>query len=277
MTRRHSQTGISRVITILALFAALPVAAQTLKPKQLQSLRFRFLGPVRGNRVSAVIGEPGNPSVYYVGTASGGIFKSTDGGNRWRPIFDKEPAQAIGALAMRRRGDFPRGALPSKLVNSGGLRYDNLGQFYGQVVFAIAPSPAQKGLIWAGTSDGQVWYTRNGGGHWTNVTRNIPDLPPLGVVSSIEPSPFDAATAYVSPCGLLPPMPGSAENFNIKSLENRSTGNTAGAAAPGQVPWRSRPGSRRSDPPAPGTFPFMWWYPRQRCFAILGRSEVAFL
>ena len=62
-------------------------------------LQYRFIGPP-GNRVIAVVGEPGNPNVYYVGASSGGVWKSTDGGIAWRPIFDAMPAQSIGALAI---------------------------------------------------------------------------------------------------------------------------------------------------------------------------------
>lgn len=61
---------------------------------------FRFVGPVDGNRVSAITGITGDSSTYYAGVASGGVWKSTDGGNRWRPIFDDEPVEAIGALAV---------------------------------------------------------------------------------------------------------------------------------------------------------------------------------
>jgi photosystem II stability/assembly factor-like uncharacterized protein len=87
---------------------------------------------------------------------------------------------------------------PSRIIPSGGLVGDNLGQFYGEAVFAIAPSQIQKGLIWAGTNDGQIWYTTDGGGNWANVTENVRGIPAWGTVTSIEPSHFDAGTAYVS-------------------------------------------------------------------------------
>ncbi len=63
-------------------------------------LRFRFVGPKTGNRVSAIAGIPGDATTYYAGAASGGVWKSTDGGNVWKPVFDKQPAAAIGALAV---------------------------------------------------------------------------------------------------------------------------------------------------------------------------------
>jgi photosystem II stability/assembly factor-like uncharacterized protein len=87
---------------------------------------------------------------------------------------------------------------PSRIVSSGGIVGDNLGQFYGEVVFAIAPSEVQKGLIWAGTNDGKVWFTRDAGKSWNDVGGNIKGLPPdWGVISKIEPSHFDAPSAYV--------------------------------------------------------------------------------
>src|SRR5262245_13486843 len=87
---------------------------------------------------------------------------------------------------------------PSRVISSGGIVGDNLGQFYGEVVFSIAPSDVQKGLIWAGTNDGKVWYTRDAGKNWNDVTKNITGLPVWGVVSKIEPSHFDAGTAYIA-------------------------------------------------------------------------------
>ncbi len=119
-----------------------------------------------------------NNTVYYGCQV---IFKTSNGGQSWSVISPDLSTHD-----------------PSRIVSSGGLMGDNLGQFYGEVVFAIAPSKIQRGLIWAGTNDGQVWYTKNGGGNWTNVTKNISGLPAWGEVTSIEPSHFDAGTAYVS-------------------------------------------------------------------------------
>src|SRR5262245_51624512 len=62
-------------------------------------LRWRYIGP-EGNRISAVAGVPGDPLVYYAGSASGGIAKTTDGGVHWDQIFDDQPVQSIGALAV---------------------------------------------------------------------------------------------------------------------------------------------------------------------------------
>jgi photosystem II stability/assembly factor-like uncharacterized protein len=89
---------MSTVAALLALFS--PVArAQQVDTTLWTRLRYRFVGP-EGNRAVAVVGEPGNRLVAYVGAASGGIWKTEDGGVHWRAVFDSEPAQAIGALAL---------------------------------------------------------------------------------------------------------------------------------------------------------------------------------
>ena len=81
---------------------------------------------------------------------------------------------------------------------SGGLTLDNIGVEYAFTVMAIAESRMQRGLIWAGTNDGQVQITRDNGKTWDNVTKNIPNLPPWGTVGNIEPSRHDAGTAYLT-------------------------------------------------------------------------------
>src|ERR1051325_1064225 len=62
--------------------------------------RFQLLGPANGGRISAAAGIPGDTMTYYFGAASGGVWKTTDGGNTVVPVSDSMPVQAIGALAV---------------------------------------------------------------------------------------------------------------------------------------------------------------------------------
>jgi len=78
----------------IALWAQAPPA-----PEAYSQLKYRYIGPV-GNRATAVVGIAGNPWIYYVGAASGGIFKTTDGGIHWEPIFDGQDVSSIGSLAL---------------------------------------------------------------------------------------------------------------------------------------------------------------------------------
>jgi photosystem II stability/assembly factor-like uncharacterized protein len=82
--------------------------------------------------------------------------------------------------------------------SSGGLTPDNASVEYAPVLFAIAESTREAGLIWAGTNDGKVWVTRDNGANWTEVTDKLPGLPPAGTVSNIDPSTHDPATAYLT-------------------------------------------------------------------------------
>lgn len=88
-----------KAISSLVLICSLHVTAQQYDSSLFNSLDFRFIGP-DGNRTIAVVGEPGNPMVSYVGAASGGIFKTTDAGISWNPIFDDQDNASIGALAL---------------------------------------------------------------------------------------------------------------------------------------------------------------------------------
>ncbi len=123
--------------------------------------------------------DPFDHNTVYYGCQV--IFKTSDGGQSWSVISPD--------LSTRDS---------TRIVSSGGIIGDNLGQFYGEVVFAIAPSPIQRGLIWAGTNDGQIWYTKDGGANWVNVTKNVGGMPAWGTVRQIAPSRFAPGTAYVA-------------------------------------------------------------------------------
>jgi len=123
--------------------------------------------------------SPHDHNKVYVGSQF--VHMTIDGGKSWQVISPD--------LTLNDK---------SRQQMSGGLTPDNIGVEYGDVVFAIAESPLKAGLIWAGTNDGLVHVTRDGGRTWTNVTSAIPSMPSWGTVSNVEPSRYDTATAYIT-------------------------------------------------------------------------------
>jgi photosystem II stability/assembly factor-like uncharacterized protein len=133
--------------------------------------RFQWTAPIATS--------PNQPNVVYHGANV--LFKSTDAGQTWTAISP----------------DLTRNDKTKQRWSGGPISGDNTGvEIYG-TIFAVAESPKAAGLIWTGSDDGLVQITRDAGKSWTNVTKNVPGLPEWGTVSLIEPSPFDAATAYL--------------------------------------------------------------------------------
>ena len=94
------------VLSVAMLALAQPQAqSQPAKPSSetalFRGLQYRLVGPSRGGRVTTVTGVPSQPSTFYMGVASGGVFRTTDGGATWVPITDgKVPVGSIGAIAV---------------------------------------------------------------------------------------------------------------------------------------------------------------------------------
>jgi photosystem II stability/assembly factor-like uncharacterized protein len=116
-------------------------------------------------------------TIYF---ASQVLFKSTNRGMSWTVISP----------------DLSRNDKSKQGPSGGPITKDQASAEYFDLIFSVAESPKEKGLIWAGTDDGLVWVTRNDGAHWDNVTPK--DLPAWSKVSLIEPSPESAGTAYVA-------------------------------------------------------------------------------
>ena len=122
--------------------------------------------------------SPHDPNTLYHGAER--LFKTTDGGMHWEAISP----------------DLTRNDKSKQQASGGPINKDDTGTEYYDTIFALAESPLAKGQIWAGTDDGLIHITRDGGKNWTNVTPK--DLPEWSRISQIDASPHDAGTAYVA-------------------------------------------------------------------------------
>ena len=90
----------SLVVAALCLAASPRLAAQSVDPNLYSGMRWRLAGPYRSGNVYAVSGVPGDPTTFYLGLPEGGVWKTTDGGTVWKPIFDEEHVPSIGSVAV---------------------------------------------------------------------------------------------------------------------------------------------------------------------------------
>ena len=103
------EAGVKTSRRALILFAAILCAlivpfvfatGQQIEPSTYSGLKWRLVGPFRGGRVITVAGVPSQPNTYYFGAVAGGVWKTTDGGNTWDPLFEKQSVSSIGAIAI---------------------------------------------------------------------------------------------------------------------------------------------------------------------------------
>ena len=132
--------------------------------------RFQWTAPI--------VISPNDPNTLYHGGER--LFKTTDGGVHWEAISP----------------DLTRNDKSKQIASGGPITTDDTGTEYYDTIFAVAESPVAKGVIWAGTDDGLVQLTRDGGKNWANVTPK--DLADWSRISLIDASPHDAGTAYIA-------------------------------------------------------------------------------
>jgi len=155
--------------------------------------------------------SPHDHNTVYV--TSQVVHKTTNGGQSWDVISPD--------LTLNDK---------SKQQKSGGLTPDNIGVEYANVIYAFEESPVKQGVFWAGTNDGLIQVSQDGGSTWTNVGENIKDLPELGTVRNINASKWSEGKAYVTidfhEVGNFDPHVYKTENFG-KSWTKITNGITA--------------------------------------------------
>jgi photosystem II stability/assembly factor-like uncharacterized protein len=135
-------------------------------------------GQYRFNRTAPLIFSPADPHVLYLG--SNVLFATRDGGNSWQVISPDLTREDPGSPATL--GPF--------------VADDSAKGKHRGVIYSIAPSPRDANLIWAGTDDGLIQVTRDGGKNWQNVTPK--ELTPWSKLAQMDASHFDTSTAYAA-------------------------------------------------------------------------------
>jgi photosystem II stability/assembly factor-like uncharacterized protein len=218
---RLSSTWCSLRLLIALFLTALPISATAqVKPdsKLFSSMQWRLIGPFRAGRVTAVAGVPGDPNTYYFGTPGGGVWKTTDAGQVWRPISDSVPVASIGALAVAPSdprviyvgtGEQTRGHGLYRSAD-GGATWQSAGLEDVLFIQAIAVDPRDPNIVvvagnsvgmgilwqplprWAHTADRGIFKTTDGGKNWKKV---FADDASLGAVDMCS-DPGNPRTMY---------------------------------------------------------------------------------
>ncbi|HEX3558811.1 MAG TPA: hypothetical protein VHU19_06390 [Pyrinomonadaceae bacterium] len=164
-----------------ALSAGGAARAQQYGPDMFAGMRWRLIGPHRAGRVTAVAGIPGRPAVYYMATPGGGVWKTTDGGLVWKPIFDDARVASIGALALAPSnpeivyvgtGEQTEGDGVYKSTD-GGATWTNVGLRETHYITSIIVDPRDPNVVIVGAFGDQtpsqahgVFKTTDGGKSW---------------------------------------------------------------------------------------------------------------
>jgi photosystem II stability/assembly factor-like uncharacterized protein len=188
---------VNRACQLFALFfAALIVAAaginaQQIDPKTYEGMKWRLIGPFRGGRVITVAGVPSQPNTYYFGAVGGGVWKTSDGGNTWDPLFEKQSVSSIGALAISDsdpnviyagsgeaciRGNISHGDGVYKSTDAG-KTWTNVGLRDTRHIGAVIIHPSNPDIVYVAAlghaygpnTERGVFRTRDGGKNWEKV------------------------------------------------------------------------------------------------------------
>jgi photosystem II stability/assembly factor-like uncharacterized protein len=182
------------LIALFLLLMAGAAVAQSFPPELMSGLKWRLIGPFRGGRVVAVTGVPGDSTTFYFGAVNGGIWKTSDAGTVWTPIFDNQPIGSIGAIAVAPsdsktiyagtgesdiRSDLSSGNGVYKSMD-GGATWTHIGLEDTRQISRIVVDPRDPKVVYVGAlghayganEQRGVYKSVDGGMHWTKVLDN---------------------------------------------------------------------------------------------------------
>ena len=179
------------VFVVLSTMVSNHAAAQQIPESTYQEMSWRMIGPTRGGRTRAACGVASQPNVFYMGAVNGGVWKSDDYGRTWNPIFDGQPTQSIGAIAVAPSdpniiyvGSGEGLARPDLSVGDGvykstdaGKTWAHLGLRNSQGIPALAVDPRNPNRVFAaalghpyGASEERgIYLSTDGGQDWQKV------------------------------------------------------------------------------------------------------------
>ena len=202
-----NQCRVPRLIGVLYALLMLAYAgsvASQVNPDLFSGMKWRQIGPFRGGRVVAVSGVPGDPSTWYFGAVAGGVWKSTNAGNTWQPMFDEQKIASIGAIAVADsdhniiyvgtgeacpRGDITYGNGVYKSLDAG-KTWQHIGLTDTRQIGAIIVDPHNPDIVFVaalghafGPSDERgIFRTGDGGKTWRRVLFRDRDTGGIDVV-----------------------------------------------------------------------------------------------
>ena len=206
------------VAVLISLIVLTAATAQTLPTDLYSGLKWRLIGPFRGGRVVAVSGIAGNPTTFYFGSVGGGVWKTTDAGMVWKPIFDAQPIASIGALTVAPsdpkiiyagtgesdiRSNLSSGDGVYK-SSDGGQTWTNIGLRDTRQISRIVIDPQNPNIVYVGAlghayapdNERGVYKSTDGGATWTKVLDQGPDIGVSDLAIAADESKLLFATTW---------------------------------------------------------------------------------
>jgi photosystem II stability/assembly factor-like uncharacterized protein len=243
--RRRRLAAASFVVLLFA--CGLPVYGQSVDPASYGGLRWRMIGPFRGGRVNAVSGVPGQPTTFYFGSVGGGLWKTTNSGRTWKPVFDTQPIASIGAIGvapsspntlyvgtgeadMRSQITYGNGVYKS---TDAGRTWRHLGLDGTRQIGRVIVDPqnanivfvAALGHVYGPNAERGVYRTRDGGATWEKVLFKNDNVGAIDLAFDPQDSRVIYATLWNTrrpPWSIYPPSYGPGGGV-FKSVDGGTT------------------------------------------------------